>query len=493
MVNNQILTVKEMYELDAVTMSMGVPGIQLMENAGYAVVEEICKRWSRCNVSVLCGPGNNGGDGFVIARLLREAGYTIRLGLLGSISQLKGDAAMAAKKWNSKPERLEVDILDNSNLVIDAIFGAGLNRYLSAELMTIVDKVNELDVPCVSVDVPSGVHGDNGQVLGSAIQANICVTFCRRKPAHLLVPGRTLAGETIVANIGIPEVAVSKMPKNTSENTPSEWLSNYPWPKINEHKYNRGHALVMGGEAIKSGAARLGAKAALRIGAGLVTILAPNPSLDIYASQLTAIMLGSLLDLESHLDDKRKNAVLVGPGFGVGAGTRDIIFKILRTGKICVLDADALTSFDNYSTELFNSIHSKVVLTPHHGEFVGLFGVNKKHNISKVEQAREAAECSGAIVIYKGPDTVIAAPDGRVVINTNASPHLATAGSGDVLAGFVLGLAAQGMELFEASSAAVWLHGEISRKFGPGLISEDLADALPTELNLLRYLGQAID
>lgn len=482
-----------MYALDTAAMSMGISGIQLMENAGTAVVQEIIKRWCPCKVYVLCGPGNNGGDGFVIARLLREAGYGVTLAFLSDIKQLKGDAALAAKKWNSKTESIELKTLKNSNLVIDAIFGAGLNRSLSKFLTKIVKQVNETGIPCVSVDVPSGVDGDSGQVFDVAIQATLCVTFCRRKPAHLLLPGRVLAGETVVVDIGIPEGAFSGLANQLSENDPSNWLSNYPWPKLGDHKYNRGHALVIGGKAINSGAPRLGARAALRIGAGLVTILAPKSSLDIYASQLTAIMLGSLQDLEIHLEDKRKNAVLIGPGFGVGAGTRKIVIDVLRTGKTCILDADALTSFKNQPKTLFNSIHPKVVLTPHQGEFRALFGSNTKNMQSKVGQAQEAARCSGAFVIYKGPDTVIAAPDGRAVINTNASPNLATAGSGDVLAGFVLGLAAQGMELFEASAAAVWLHGAISKQLGTGLISEDLADAIPHELKHLRRIGRTID
>lgn len=493
MTKGQIISIKEMYELDAAAISMGVSGIKLMENAGKAVTKEILKRWSPCDVTILCGTGNNGGDGFVIARLLEESGYTVKVALWGSIKQLKEDAAFAAKKWPGNTESLNLDSLNNTNIIIDAIFGAGLNRNLSKPLMTIIEKVNTLDVPCISVDIPSGVHGDSGQVLGLAIQADLCVTFSRYKAAHLLLPGRALSSETIIVDIGIPKSLLLRLSSDLLVNTPANWLMNYPWPKGNDHKYTRGHALVIGGDAINSGAPRLGAKGALRIGAGLVTILAPKSELRIYASQLTAIMLGCTQDLKSHLDDQRKNAILVGPGLGLGALTRKIVIDVLKSGKTCVLDADALTSFKNHSELLFNSIHSKVILTPHQGEFVALFGSNNQNIINKVDLARKAAERSGAVIIYKGPDTVVASPDGRTVINNNASPNLATAGSGDVLAGFVLGLVAQGMEIFEASSAGVWLHGAVSKCLGPGLISEDLADALPRQLRRLECLNDAID
>ncbi|MEE8173594.1 MAG: NAD(P)H-hydrate dehydratase [Alphaproteobacteria bacterium] len=487
----ELLSVEEMYAADAATIALGTPGIQLMENAGQAIAREMRKRWQPCRVSVLCGPGNNGGDGFVVARLLKEAGWPVRLASVGNSECLKGDAAAAAKSWDGATEALSTAILDDTELVVDALFGAGLGRALKGHVRDVVEDINRRRLTCVAVDVPSGVHGDSGVILGSAVQAKLTVTFCRRKPGHLLLPGRLCAGEVVCADIGIPDTVVGQQGVDLHENNPAAWLQSYPWPSPGGHKYDRGHALVIGGGAASSGAARLAARGALRIGAGLVTVVAPESALGVYAAQLTAVMMVPLEDLEEQLRDERKNAVLIGPGCGVGSDTRDRVSDILATKRACVLDADALTSYEKMPNQLFEDIHSETILTPHEGEFRRLFGGGADHNekAGKVHRARAAAAQSGAVVVLKGGDTVIAAPDGRAAINANAPGELATAGAGDVLAGFVLGLVAQGMKSFDAACAAVWLHGAAAGRFGPGLIAEDLAEELPAELGILKRMA----
>ncbi len=488
---SELLSIEEMYAADAAAIALGTPGIQLMENAGQAIAREIRRRWQPCPVAVLCGPGNNGGDGFVAARLLKQAGWPVRLALLGPVERLKGDAAAAAAQWDGATEALDSAILDDTRLVVDALFGAGLGRALDGSVRELVEEINRRRLACVAVDVPSGVHGDSGMILGVAIQADLTVTFCRRKPGHLLLPGRLRAGELVLADIGIPDSVVDRQGVAVHENYPALWLGGYPWPQADGHKYDRGHALVIGGEAVSSGAARLAASGALRIGAGLVTVAAPESALAVYAAQLTAIMVAALRDLDEKLRDERNNAVLIGPGCGVGAETRERVLKILAAKRACVLDADALTSFESEPNQLFTKLHSDIILTPHEGEFQRLFSHTGDGDgeTGKLQRARAAARQSGAVIVLKGGDTVIAAPDGRAAINANAPGELATAGAGDVLAGFALGLLAQGMKAFDAACAAVWLHGAAASHFGPGLIAEDLSETLPAELALLKRMA----
>lgn len=477
-----LLSVEQMYAADRETIARGTSGLTLMENAGRAIAREIRRRWQPQPMAVLCGPGNNGGDGFVVARLLKEAGWPVRLALLGARDRLKGDAAAMAERWDGAVEPLAAEVLDGAGLVVDALFGAGLGRALDGPARAIVEACNDRGLTCVAVDVPSGVHGDTGQVLGAAFECRMTVTFCRRKAGHLLLPGRRLAGEVVVADIGIPDEIVDALGVTLHENDPIRWLGKYPWPTLEGHKYTRGHALVVGGGATSSGAARMAARGALRIGAGLVTVLAPADALAVYGAQLTAVMIAPLDGLAEQLADERRNAVLIGPGCGVGRETAERTLAILAAGKACVLDADALTSFEGDPGRLFDRLDEQTVLTPHEGEYARLFG----HRDDKLGRAREAAKESGAVVLLKGGDSVVAAPDGRAVINANAPAGLATAGAGDVLAGFVLGLLAQGLPAFEAACAATWLHGAAASAFGPGLIAEDLPEALPMVLRGLR-------
>ena len=486
-----LLTLQEMGEADRLTIAAGTAGIVLMEKAGRAVADAVSRRWPRQPLAVLCGPGNNGGDGFVAARILKERGWPVRVALLGERSALKGDAAAAASRWSGPVEALSPVILDGAALVIDAIFGAGLARPIEGVAAEVIAYLEDQRLPVVAVDVPSGVDGGSGAIRGIAPQAVLTVTFFRRKPGHLLLPGRDRGGKTLLAQIGIGKTALDHIAPLTVANDPEWWLDRFPWPQADMHKYSRGHALVAGG-AVMTGAGRLAARAASRVGAGLVTVAAPEAAFPVYAAALTGVIVHPVAGLEDFsglLSDKRRNAVLIGPGAGIGGHTRDMVLAILVAGKSAVLDADALTVFAKAPETMFAAIRAPCVMTPHEGEFARLFGASGD---SKIERARRAAKISGAVVVLKGSDTVVAAPDGRAAVNADAPASLATAGSGDVLAGTILGLLAQGMDPFEAASAAVWLHGDAAARFGAGLVAEDLIETLPAALSGLQQRAEGV-
>ena len=491
----ELLTAEEMGRADRLAADTGVPSMTLMENAGRAVAEEVFRRYRDArSVAILCGPGNNGGDGFVAARHLVELGYRVRLGFDGDEAKLPEDAAAAAKRFSGAREALHPEILSGAEVVVDALFGAGLTRPIEGNRATLIDRVNASGLPVIAVDVPSGIDGSTGEVRGVAIRAVVTVTFFRFKPGHFLLPGGSCCGELSVVDIGIPAGVLAEIGPKTFANEPSLWLARFPWPKPEAHKYARGHAVVVSGPAYSTGAARLGARGALRIGAGLVTVASPRDAILVNAAQLTAIMVREADDargLAALLADKRKNAVLIGPGVGVGERTQAMVLAALGSDASVVLDADAITSFAETADRLFAAIAARAkptLLTPHDGEFARLFG--DLAALPKLERARKAAARSGALVVLKGSDTVVAAPSGLASINATTSPWLATAGTGDVLGGIVLGLLAQRMAAFEAASAAVWLHGAAARTFGPGLIAEDLPEALPKVLRALEGAGK---
>jgi ADP-dependent NAD(P)H-hydrate dehydratase / NAD(P)H-hydrate epimerase len=476
---NEILTPAEMSRADALAVKAGVPSLKLMENAGRAVAAEIVKRYKKCAVAVLCGPGNNGGDGFVVARLLKSKGWPVKVYVLGERDKLKGDAAIMARKWKGPIDDFSAFGKASPKLIADAIFGAGLNRDFPK---AIADSVKRFGVPVVSIDVPSGLDGLTGIPRGSSIKADVTVTFFRKKPGHVLQPGRHLCGEVVVADIGIPEAIVQELGITLHDNTKPQ----QPELQYLEYKYRRGHALIWSGPEFNTGAARLAAMACARSGAGLTTIIGAEAALRVHAHHVSSIMLKPLTDAEMLLSDKRITACCIGPAAGFTEQTHDTVLRVRESAAACVLDADALTVFANAPAMLFSAIKSKpgraVVLTPHEGEFSRLFKDMDRSADSKVERARKAARESGAIIVLKGPDTVIAHPDGRAVINSNAPPKLATAGSGDVLAGIVTGLLAQGLEAFEAACAAVWLHGDAANRVKRRtLIAEDLIEQLGQE------------
>jgi NAD(P)H-hydrate epimerase len=481
--DNALLTPGEMAAVDRASVAAGVPEIVLMEHAGKAVADEVRRRWPHPRaVAVLCGPGNNGGDGFVAARHLATAGWPVRLGLLGDRGKLKGAAAHHAGLWQGAVEPASPALLDGAELVIVALFGAGLARPIEGEAARLIEAVNASRLPVVAVDVPSGVDGATGAVLGTAPRATLTVTFFRKKPGHLLLPGRALCGNVVVADIGMPPGMLREAV--TFENGPALWLDAFPWPKAESHKYARGHVLIAGGAAM-TGAARLAARAAARVGAGLVTLAAPKAAWPVYAASLTGTIVVPE-EFTKLLKDERRNAMLIGPGAGIDETTQRKTLAALATGRAVVLDADALTVFAGKTRRLFGAIAGPTVLTPHEGEFARLFKIEG----DKLGRARAAAKQSGATILLKGSDTVVASPDGRAAINDNAPPELATAGSGDVLSGMVAGMLAQGLDPFRAANAAVWLHGEAAREFGSGLVAEDIVECLPRALKRLKTAAQ---
>jgi NAD(P)H-hydrate epimerase len=418
----------------------------------------------------------------VAARKLAEAGRAVRLALLGDVAALKGDAASAAAAWKGSVGNVEETAPQSGEIVVDALFGAGLSRPLDGASARLADLCHSHRV--VAVDTPSGLPGDGTPPQGAVFRTDLTATFVRKKPAHLLLPGRALCGETIVADIGSPEAALAEAGVMLWENSPELW--ELPWPGLTAHKHARGHAMVVTGGAGKTGAGRLAARAALRVGAGLVTALSPPDAAAENAAHLTAIMLTPWADVGELVGlAVRASAVLIGPAAGLSAETRAAILALAGLGAPLVLDADALTLFQDDPAALFGALPPGCVMTPHLGEFRRLFPDLAASAASKVEQARAAAVRAGAIVLLKGPDTVVAAPDGRAVINAVGSPFLATAGSGDVLAGLILGLMSQGMAGFEAAAAGAWLHGRCGERLGPGLIAEDLSEALPFVLDAL--------
>ena len=485
----ELLTTAEMAEADRLTIAAGTPGIRLMENAGRAVADAVARRspHGAPMVCIVAGPGNNGGDGFVCARVLAERGYPVRLMLLGDRDRLKGDAAEAARRWHGPVEAATARGLTGAGLIVDALFGAGLDRPVEGPARAMIEAINAAGVPVIAVDLPSGINGDSGAVMGAAVNASETVTFFRRKPGHLLLPGRLHSGTVEVADIGIPDAVLESIRPSIFANAQALWADRFPVPQPGGHKYRRGHAVVVSGDQSHTGAARLAARGALRAGAGLVTIASPRNALAINAASNLAVMVRPVdgaEELAAWLGDPRLNTVVLGPGGGVGARMREMVLTALSGERAVVLDADALTSFADAPEMLFAAIRSRgaapTVLTPHDGEFSRLFraGPQATEISSKYDRAKAAAAASGAIVLLKGSDTVVASPGGRVSITENAPPWLATAGSGDVLAGFVAGLLAQGMPAFEAASAAAWLHGETGSEAGPGLIAEDLPEAL---------------
>lgn len=526
---NELLTTAQMAEADRLAGVAGVPGLTLMEAAGRAVADvaqRVLQDRGRAEhrITVLAGPGNNGGDGFVAARLLQDRGFTVRVVLAGDRARLTGDAAHMAAAWERRGKTVQLgdgrDAFGGAHLIIDALFGAGLDRPLDGAVREVVELLNcTIGWPVVAVDVPSGLDGNTGRPVGGlVVRATHTVTFFRLKPGHALYPGRALCGEIVLADIGIPDAVL--WPPNddleddeqltlpasvlTYDTAQTELITRRDAKRAltdhRAHKYARGHAVVVSGPSHRTGAARLAARAALRTGAGLVTVASPTDAVAVNAAHLTAIMIAPFEGadgLNAVLSDNRINALVIGPAIGVGSATRDLVKAALvadppRHHLSIVLDADALTSFANDPQALFDAIapadadlvdihraSPRVVLTPHDGEFARLF---PDLDGSKLDRARAAADRSGAVVLLKGADTVIATPKGDAAIATNGPPWLATAGSGDVLAGLIAGELAMGRDAYSAACAAVWLHGECANRFGPGLIAEDLPEQLPAVL-----------
>jgi len=471
-----------MSEADSLSISAGVSGESLMERAGAAVASVVRRRWPGGSIVVLTGPGNNGGDGWVAARLLRDLGFRVAVAVAGDRGSLSGDAKKSADKFEGEVLPAQPDSFVSAGLIVDALYGAGFRPPLPPTASALVEAVNRSSGVVISVDLPSGVDGETGQIDELAVEAEETVTFFRLKTGHKLLPARANCGAITLAQIGIDDGVLDTIAPRAFRNLVDLWIADFPAPSEDAHKYHRGHTLVLSGRSATTGASRLAAMAALRAGSGLVSIASPPDAMLVNSSHLTAIMLRRMTGhdgLATLLEDRRFNAAVLGPGLGISEDTARLVETALRARRQIVLDADALTSFADEPDRLFQAIArgGTTVLTPHVGEFGRLFPDILQG--SKLSRARAAASRSGAVVLLKGADTVIAAPDGWASVNENAPPTLATAGSGDVLAGIVGGLLAQGMVAQAAAAAAAWIHGRAAELFGPGLIAEDLPNLIP--------------
>ncbi|MBI1250029.1 MAG: NAD(P)H-hydrate dehydratase [Alphaproteobacteria bacterium] len=486
----EIITVAQMRAIDTRSAELGVPTLTLMENAGTAVADAIMERFSPRPTAVLCGPGDNGGDGFVVARKLKRRGWPVWVETLSDPRALRRDAAEMANRWGGDTMRIAPEN-PMAELFVDALFGAGISRPLESDAARLARGLARTPERVVAVDVPSGLNGDTAKPLGElCFRAGLTVTFVRKKPAHVLLPGRAFCGEVVVADIGAHERAVADCGAKAWESGPAMWGKAFPWPDPEAHKHARGHVMVWSGPPFRTGAARLAARGALRAGAGLVTVLGAADALAVHAAHTAAIMLAECDGAESlrALIDQARAAV-IGPAAGVGEATKANVLAALDGSTPLVLDADALTVFQDNPAELFSKLRAFDVMTPHVGEFRRIFGGLLGAEPTRIEAVRKAAERAGCVVLLKGPDTTIAAPDERCCVNAAGTPFLATAGSGDVLAGVIAGLIAQGVSSFDAASAGAWLHARAGETVGAGLIAEDLPEALPHVLDQIAPEG----
>lgn len=489
----ELLTPQQMGEADRLAVKItGEDSFKLMQCAAKAVADSVLNDYRSCRrIAVLCGPGNNGGDGYAAASILKAHGFEV---MCFPVSQprKKSDAERAFTIWDGITSSIDMFMPDNFDLVIDALYGAGLDRPLDLPVQAVIEKLSQTNLPVIAVDLPSGVFGRNGAVVGKAIKATKTITFFRLKPGHVCYPGRAQCGEIKLVNIGIPDTVLDSIKAINFINTPCLWRPMWPELDYDTHKYRRGHAVVFSGPQLSTGAARLAAFAAARSGAGLVTVLAPEDALAVHEMHLTSIMLKKLAsdrEILSFLAARKVRSVVLGPAFGSLERAFSITKAILSEGEITtlVLDADALTALESHQKEIFELIKASsvnVILTPHEGEFHRVFpDIAEKAEIARIEKAGEAAKLSGATVVYKGADTMVASPFGRVAVAINGTPFLATAGSGDVLSGIVGGLSAQRMAPFEAACAAVWIHAQCAHHYGLGMIAEDIVCAIPVVLD----------
>jgi NAD(P)H-hydrate epimerase len=482
----EILSNEQMAAADRITIESGTAGAVLMQNAAQAAVDIIQERYSPQKVKILCGPGNNGGDGFVIAKILKKLKWDVSVYGLVSKKQLKGDALNAASAYDDKVYEFSDLKISEDDLIIDAVFGTGFSGEFKEPASEIFEALSEISPDVIAIDIPSGVNGSTGAACRFAVNACLTITFCRKKFGHVLLPGKQHSHEVIVCDIAIPDEAVMEAGFDAFENNPEIFESYLGGKEMGGHKYSAGHAVVFGG-AVMTGAALMAADAALHMGAGLCTIAGNASSADVYRSYKPNIMyepIAHFEDFPAHLEDERRNVFLIGPGAGLDEPEdlkRAVLESLARAqDRQCILDADALSVFSDNPVQLFKALGPNCVLTPHEGEFKKLFPDLKGDKFSR---ARAACDESGAVIVLKGSDTVICAPDEKYsVINNNAPPALATAGSGDVLAGMILGLMARGIPAYMAACAGVFLHGECGNHYGIGLTAPDIINKIPEVL-----------
>jgi hydroxyethylthiazole kinase-like uncharacterized protein yjeF len=474
-----ILTCEQVCAAERLAVERGISLWALMQKAGQACADVLHAEFPDRRAIVLAGPGNNGGDAFVAAQRLRDLGRNVWVFDMAPAGERTDEGQQALNALTGPRQPLEDMRIEAGDVVLDGLFGAGLSRPLQGEAAFAVEQVNASGARVVAIDVPSGVVGDTGVVAGPAVRADVTVTFCCKKPAHVLQPAMDLCGEVIAAEIGFSDFVETAGGGVLHQNGPGLWLGRYPWPEASGHKHKRGRLGVVTGPISSTGAARLAGQAGLRVGAGTTRLLCPPSALMVVASSVTAQLVSSFADVHALLAlTEDMQAVVIGPAAGVTEATRANVEALAKADRTLVLDADAITVFAGDVETLGGLLEAPAVMTPHTGEFDRLFPGLREQSASKIEATRAAAKRVGAVVVLKGSDTVIAAPDGRAVVNTHATPFLATAGSGDVLAGIIGGLLAQGMGVFDAACAGVWMHGDAGLRTGPGMIADDLDAAL---------------
>jgi len=471
---NQLLTVEDIRRAEEAALSEGISLETLMENAGHAVAEVIFKEFSKRPVLILVGPGKNGGDAKIVAQVLKKNKWPVEVLSLTHLPPC---------------EKIQ-QLIDESHLIVDGLFGIGLDRPVEGEALKLIELVNESQKPVVAIDIPSGIEANSGTVLGDAIKATHTVTFLRAKPGHFLLMGRLHTGKLILKDLNVPEKIIPQ--SSYYLNTPALWLDAIKEPQPTDHKYTRGACMIMGNGSMP-GAVKLAALAARRVGTGLVRLTCKAEDYPIFASTTLGDIITPIASAKKFLElvkDDHFNALLWGTGAFPTESTRQQALLLLSLKKACVLDGGALSSFEGRTLELTGHLHENVILTPHEGEFIRLFPHLGflKNKVEKAHKAHKAAVEAGATIVLKGYDTIIASPQGEVIINANAPATLATAGTGDVLAGLMAGLLAQGVPPFKAAAAAVWIHGECASRRGLGLIVEDLLGEIPGVLQFLSVL-----
>lgn len=486
-----ILTTYAMRRADAYAIAHGQAGLTLMRAAGQGIADAICARHAPRPTAVLCGPGNNGGDGWVVASELAGRGWPVRVFSMVERARLGGDAAQAARDWAGAVEPLEACDPGGFGLIVDALFGVGLSRPLEGEAARLAEACSA-DAVIVSADVPSGLDGDIAQAKGPVFKADLTVTFHRLKPAHLLEPGRTFCGEVECIDIGIPDGWADEAAPCAMLNHPDLWSDVLQPLKADTHKHSRGRLCVLSGPAGAVGAARLSARAGLIGGAGFVTMLVTKGLVHDLAMAEPALVVRAYDPVEefSHcLTGHKANAAVLGPGGGLTDRLHDQTLSALQLNIPLIIDADAISVFADDPKTLFSALYHKAVITPHSGEFARLFpDIAARNDLNKIDKTRQAALQSGAVIVYKGPDTVVAAPSGAVRVNVHASTALATMGTGDILAGLIGAFMAQGAAAFDAASAGVWVHGEAGRRCGSGATALTVLEKLPVALGHIQSL-----
>ena len=469
----EILTADQNYRADKTTHAKIMPETQLMENAGFAAACEIMKNYHKTPVLVLCGTGNNGGDGFVTARILQQWGWPVEVALIGPEEKLPPVARRNAEKFHGFKHQLSFKRLkrleQTGGLIVDAVFGIGLSKPIQNDVADFFHAVNESGLPCIALDIPSGVQADTGEILGTALYCDMTVTFCRPKIGHFLYPGKERVGRLVVCPIGIPDSIVAKTEPMIFENTPE--LFTIPETTPYDHKYSRGALLIRAGKM--TGAARLATLAGRRSGIGLSVISCTTESYPVFAADLPGAVIQSAdtpEEFASLINNPKTTAAVIGMGAVNDEHTKEFLHLIAEAGLPFVADAGALPFIKSAKKR------SNAVITPHAGEFARLFPELAEQN--RLTQAMTAADILGCTVVLKGADTIIASANGKAAINATDCFDLATAGSGDVLDGIIGAMLAKGLPPFEAACAGVWLHSRAAEKAGNNLIAEDIISCL---------------